>query len=74
MKLLFQNSRGEERVIAEVDDEKEAINEIYKFIDECNAKRTDGGKFTTYYMRCWNRDNRKWFDVGSHTEFFILEW
>lgn len=33
MKLIFQNSRGEERVIAKPQDKKEAVEEINKFLD-----------------------------------------
>jgi hypothetical protein len=73
MKLIFQNSYGEERVIAEVKDESEAIKEIHKFIDECNAKRTDGRTFEIYYIRSWQHGNRKVFDLGSWSEFFLLE-
>lgn len=73
MKLVFENSYGKERVIAEVKDEEEAMKEINKFVDECNAKRTDGKTFEIYYIRSWKHDGRKIFDVGSHTEFFILE-
>jgi hypothetical protein len=70
MKLIFENSYGEERVIAEVKDENEAMKEIHKFIDECNAKRTDGKKFEIYYIRSWEHNGRKTFDIGSYTEFF----
>ena len=65
MKLIFENSYGEERVIAEPKNEKEAVKEIYKFCEERN--------FNIYYYRTWMSGNRKKFDVGSHTEFFYLE-
>lgn len=73
LKLIFKNSYGQERVIANPRDEKEAMKEINKFVDECNAKRTDGKKFEIYYIRSWEHNGRKTFDVGSHTEFFYLE-
>lgn len=73
MKLIFENSYGEERVIAEVKDENEAMKEIHKFIDQCNAKRVDGKTFEIYYIRSWERNGRKTFDIGSHTEFFHIE-
>ena len=38
MKLIFQNSRGEERIIAEPQDKKEAVKEINKFLDDHNYK------------------------------------
>ena len=74
MKLIFENSYNQERVIAEVKDEEEAIKEINKFVDECNAKRTDGKEFKIYYIRSWEHDGRKIYDVGSHSEFFYLEY
>ena len=38
MKLLFQNSRGEERVIAEPSNREEVNKEINKFLDDHNFK------------------------------------
>lgn len=72
MKLIFENSNGEERVIAEVKDEESAMEYIHAFVDECNAKRTDGKEFKIYYIRSWEHNRRKTFDIGSHTEFFHL--
>lgn len=65
MNLIFENSHGEERIIANPKTEKEAIKEIYKFCEERN--------FKIYYVRIWESNNRKHYDVGSHTEFFHLE-
>ena len=66
MKLIFQNSRGEERVIAEPQDKKEAVKEINKFLDNHNYK--------SYYMNVCEDDNgRLRIDVGSWSEFFYLE-
>jgi hypothetical protein len=65
MKLIFENSNGEERVIAEVDDIDEALDEIHKFCDERD--------FKIYYTRQWRENNRTTFDVGSWSEFFHLE-
>lgn len=65
MKLIFENSYGEERVIAEVHSEEEAYKEINKFCDERN--------FKIYYVRTWAENGRKKYDVGSHTEFFYLD-
>ena len=66
MKLIFQNSRGEERVIAEPQDKKEAVKEINKFLDDHNYK--------SYYMNvCEDDNNRLRIDVGSWSEFFYLE-
>ena len=67
MKLIFQNSRGEERVIAEPQDKKEAVKEINKFLDDHNYK--------SYYMNVCEDDNgRLRIDVGSWSEFFYIEY
>lgn len=65
MKLIFQNSQGIERIIAFPNSEEEAMKEINKFCKERN--------FKICYVRTWMENNRKVYDVGSHTEFFYLE-
>ena len=66
MRLIFQNSRDEERVIAEPQDKKEAVKEINKFLDDHNYK--------SYYMNVCEDDNgRLRIDVGSWSEFMIIE-
>lgn len=66
MKLYFENSIGQRRVIANPQTE----NEAYEIIDEFCEERN----FKIYYIRTWRDDNGlKIFDVGSHTEFFILD-
>lgn len=67
MRLLFQNSRGEERVIAEPQTKEEAIKEINKFLEDHN--------FKSYYMNvCEDDRGRLRLDVGSWSEFFYLEY
>lgn len=65
MKLYFQNRNGKERLIAEVKDGDDAYMKIKEF---CNERG-----FKIYYTRCWKRDNVVVYDVGSHTEFFLLK-
>ena len=66
IKLIFQNSRGKERVIAEPQNKKEAVKEINKFLDKHNYK--------SYYMNVCEDDNgRLRIDVGSWSEFMIIE-
>lgn len=66
MKLYFENSRGERRIIAEPKTEEEAMKEMYKFCEDNN--------FKSYYTRSWmTQDGLKKFDVGSWSEFFYLE-
>ena len=64
MKLYFENSYGEERVIAEVQNEQEAMKEIHKFLDDHNYK--------SYYTRTWEYNGVKYFDVGSWSELMVL--
>ena len=67
MKLYFENSHGERRVIAEPATEESAMREIRKFCEDRN--------FKIYYTRSWrDKEGFKVFDVGSWTEFFYLEY
>lgn len=66
MKLYFENSNGERRVVAEPQTEQEAMKEIYKFCDDRN--------FKIYYVRSWrNEDGLRVYDIGSWSEFFLLD-
>lgn len=74
MKLYFENSYNEQRVIAEPKNETEAIQEIYKFINKCNENKPEDKKFHSYYTRTWTNDEGlKVYDVGSWSERFLLE-
>lgn len=65
MKLIFQNSKKEERILAESDSLKECLDKMKEFLKEKN--------FTSYYQRTWEENGRLKIDVGSWTEFFFLE-
>ena len=65
MKLYFGNCRGERRAIADVTNDDEVITEIRKFCDERNYKIP--------YIRVWKEGRKRYYGVGSHSEFFILE-
>lgn len=65
MKLYFENSRGERRVIAEPETRGGALEAIHAFCEERG--------FTIYYTRTWKApDGAECFDVGSWSEFFYL--
>lgn len=66
MKLIFQNRKHEERVIAEPSNIEEAIKAVNKFLSDHN--------FKSYYTRVWEENGRLKFDVGSWSEFFYLEY
>lgn len=66
MKLYFQRSDGTRKFLKFCRNEKEAMQEIHKFCAERN--------FKIYYTRYWKEpDGEVWYDVGSHTEFFIIK-
>ena len=67
MKLYFENSRKERRVIAEPETEEAAMEAIHAFCEERD--------FKIYYVRTWmTPDGLKKFDVGSWSEFFYLSY
>lgn len=66
MKLYFENSRCQRRIIAEPQTEEEAYNIIHQFCEERD--------FKIHYVRAWNTtEGLKVYDVGSWTEFFLLD-
>lgn len=64
MIVYFKNSNGKSRAIGEVAKEEDVFELINDFLDKHN--------FTSYYIRTWCKNKRKWYDVGSHTEFFYI--
>lgn len=66
MKVYFENSNGKRRIIGEnVSTYQEIMKIIQDFLNEHNYK--------SYYTRIWREDGWTWFDVGSHTEFFLCD-
>ena len=55
------------RIVAEFDTKDEMWALIKKFMDDHN--------FKSYYQRIWIEEetNTLWIDVGSHTEFFVIQ-
>lgn len=67
MKLYFENSNGKRRPIASPKTEEDAWEYIHAFCEERN--------FRIYYIRTWqDEDGLKVYDVGSHSEFFYLDY
>lgn len=66
MKLYFENRFGEKRLLGKYKTEKGAIRRINRFCEEHN--------FKVCYMRVTDNTDEgfKWYDVGSHSEFFYL--
>lgn len=66
MILYFENSRKQERVIAEnLITRKDVYKKINDFLNEHH--------FKSYYSRELYKPTEVIFDVGSHTEFFHLK-
>ena len=64
MKLYFENSYGERRLIGEPKTHEESSEIYHAFCEERN--------FRIYYVRHWVTSNgERYYDVGSHTEFFV---
>lgn len=64
MYLYFENAKGVKRLIARVKNQAEAYDKIQNFCIERN--------FNIFYTRSWTENGVTTFDVGSHSEFFLL--
>lgn len=66
MNVYFENSEGNKRIIGEnIPTHKDAYKCIKDFLDDHN--------FKSYYMRTWYDGDYTVVDVGSHTEFFLID-
>ena len=66
MNLYFRDSHGKCRLIAENIRYKEEIwKHIQNFLNNHN--------FKSYYTRVWYEEGFTWYDVGSHTEYFLVD-
>lgn len=64
MKLYFENSSGQRRLIGEPTTSEDSSQIYHKFCADRN--------FKIYYVRRWTTDSgERYYDVGSHTEFFV---
>lgn len=63
MKLYFEKC-GQRRLIGEPTTHEESSKIYQKFCADRN--------FKIYYVRSWKTDaGERYYDVGSHTEFFV---
>ena len=66
MNVYFRDSHGKKRLLrSDVYTTEQAWKVMKKFMDDHN--------FTSYYTRMWFKDGYTWYDVGSHTEFFLVD-
>lgn len=66
IKIIFQDSNRQERLLSIVETEQEGQKVINDFLDEHNYK--------SYYQNIYALGNRKYIDVGSWSEKFIFEY
>ena len=68
MNLYFLDADDRQHLVARNVEEKDASTIMYSDLEKRRPK------FESFYVRTW-WDNyfRKWFDYGSHTEFYILQ-
>lgn len=66
MRLYFENAYGKRKSISQVSN----LKEIHAIISDVLE---DYG-YISYYTRMWYDPEKKelWFDVGSHSEFFVV--
>lgn len=64
MTLYFRSSKNERRFLCDCNNRQDVFDAMNKFMDDHN--------FKSYYTRIWRHDDEVWFDVGSHTEYFVL--
>ena len=74
--VLFENSKGQKRVIGTAEEECEKLDITYNF-PKCNEIiknfLAQYPHFKWYYTRKWIcPDGYMCLDVGSHTEFFYI--
>ena len=63
-KLYFEDAYERRRLIGEPKDDQESWRMIHNFCAERN--------FQIPYVRTWVTENgEKWYDVSSHSEFFV---
>jgi hypothetical protein len=78
--LYFQNSKRKYKLITELDgyipsatDAVIADDQMFKGIAEQIAKFCNAHDYKTPYMRVFKNEDVVTFDVGSHTEFFVIK-
>lgn len=67
MNLIFLHSDGRETIVSNTATEENVITKIKEFVTKINPN------FEIYYIRSWKTKRGIKYDVGSHTEFFLLE-
>ena len=63
--FYFRDRFGKWRLLGEKVSKENAWELLKAFLEQYP-------NFKHYYTRCWcDKDGNTWYDVGSHTEFFV---
>ena len=65
MNVYFRDSKHNKRIIGTANSKEDVYEIITEFLKEHNYK--------SYYTRVWYDDEYTWFDVGSWTEYFLVD-
>lgn len=66
-KLFFQNRFEEREFVKQFDDFSMAFSLIHADLHARNSN------FKSYYTRSWQEKENEWYyDVGSHSEFYVI--
>ena len=66
MNLYFLDSRDNKRLVKENVESENAMSYITQFINNLNPT------YKIHYYRTWETKDGTMYDVGSHSEFFLL--
>lgn len=64
--LYFLSSYGEKRLVRENIDPETTIGYINEYVAQLNPK------YKIYYVRTWETPEGTKYDIGSHSEFFLV--
>ena len=64
MKIYFENRYGERRLLGKRNTDEEVWQVINNFLTQHRYKAP--------YVRSWTENDETWYDVGSHSEFFVV--
>lgn len=62
--IYFENQLGERRLLAKKENDEQVWQVINNFLTQ--------HRYNAPYIRTWEQDGEKWYDVGSWSEFFIV--
>lgn len=64
-KIYFEDRYGERRLIGARDTDEGVWQVINNFLAQ--------HRYKVPYVRSWTDDEGTWYDVGSHSEFFLIK-